>query len=57
MPDDSRRQILWADDEIDLLRPHIKFLEQKATRSPRCRTARCAERARALALRRRCSTK
>jgi CheY-like chemotaxis protein len=29
MPDDSRRQILWADDEIDLLRPHIKFLEQK----------------------------
>jgi CheY-like chemotaxis protein len=28
MPDD-RRQILWADDEIDLLRPHIKFLEQK----------------------------
>ena len=29
MPDDHRRQILWADDEIDLLRPHIKFLEQK----------------------------
>ena len=29
MPDDQRRQILWADDEIDLLRPHIKFLEQK----------------------------
>jgi DNA-binding response OmpR family regulator len=28
MPDE-RRQILWADDEIDLLRPHIKFLEQK----------------------------
>jgi DNA-binding response OmpR family regulator len=25
----SRRRILWADDEIDLLRPHIKFLEQK----------------------------
>src|SRR6185295_7282984 len=24
-----RRRILWADDEIDLLRPHIKFLEQK----------------------------
>ena len=29
MTDDSRRRILWADDEIDLLRPHIKFLEQK----------------------------
>src|SRR5881396_3315066 len=29
MPDESRRKILWADDEIDLLRPHIKFLEQK----------------------------
>src|SRR5262249_26801552 len=29
LPDDTRRQILWADDEIDLLRPHIKFLEQK----------------------------
>jgi CheY-like chemotaxis protein len=29
MPDETRRQILWADDEIDLLRPHIKFLEQK----------------------------
>jgi CheY-like chemotaxis protein len=29
MPDDNRRRILWADDEIDLLRPHIKFLEQK----------------------------
>jgi DNA-binding response OmpR family regulator len=29
MTDDSRRKILWADDEIDLLRPHIKFLEQK----------------------------
>ena len=26
---DLRRRILWADDEIDLLRPHIKFLEQK----------------------------
>ena len=23
------RKILWADDEIDLLRPHILFLEQK----------------------------
>ena len=23
------RRILWADDEIDLLRPHIRFLEQK----------------------------
>lgn len=29
MPDESQRKILWADDEIDLLRPHIKFLEQK----------------------------
>jgi CheY-like chemotaxis protein len=29
MPDDNRRRILWADDEIDLLRPHIRFLEQK----------------------------
>ena len=29
MPHEDRRQILWADDEIDLLRPHIKFLEQK----------------------------
>lgn len=29
MNEDFRRRILWADDEIDLLRPHIKFLEQK----------------------------
>ena len=29
MPDERRRQILWADDEIDLLKPHIRFLEQK----------------------------
>ena len=29
MPDDNQRRILWADDEIDLLRPHIRFLEQK----------------------------
>ena len=29
MPDDTRRRILWADDEIDLLRPHIRMLEQK----------------------------
>jgi len=29
MTDDTRRRILWADDEIDMLRPHIKFLEQK----------------------------
>jgi CheY-like chemotaxis protein len=29
MSPDNRRQILWADDEIELLRPHIKFLEQK----------------------------
>ena len=24
--------ILWADDEIDLLKPHILFLEQKGYR-------------------------
>jgi CheY-like chemotaxis protein len=29
MSDDTRRKILWADDEIDLLRPHIKYLEQR----------------------------
>jgi CheY-like chemotaxis protein len=29
MHDRAQRRILWADDEIDLLRPHIKFLEQK----------------------------
>jgi CheY-like chemotaxis protein len=29
MTDEAKRRILWADDEIDLLRPHIKFLEQK----------------------------
>jgi CheY-like chemotaxis protein len=29
MPNDQPRRVLWADDEIDLLRPHIKFLEQK----------------------------
>ncbi len=29
IPEETRRKILWADDEIDLLRPHIKFLEQK----------------------------
>ena len=23
------QKILWADDEIDLLRPHILFLEKK----------------------------
>lgn len=27
--EDSRRKILWADDEIDLLRPHIIYLESK----------------------------
>ena len=26
---DNVRRILWADDEIDLLKPHIRFLEQK----------------------------
>jgi len=29
MPNESSRRILWADDEIDLLKPHIRFLEQK----------------------------
>ncbi len=29
MPNDVPRRILWADDEIDLLKPHIRFLEQK----------------------------
>ena len=27
--DEGKKRILWADDEIDLLRPHIQFLEQK----------------------------
>ena len=26
---DTPRRILWADDEIDLLKPHVRFLEQK----------------------------
>ncbi len=26
---DTRHRILWADDEIDMLRPHIMFLESK----------------------------
>ena len=25
----DRTTILWADDEIDLLKPHIMFLEEK----------------------------
>jgi len=29
MTDQPKRHILWADDEIDLLRPHIRFLEEK----------------------------
>jgi CheY-like chemotaxis protein len=29
MIDSQPRRILWADDEIDLLRPHIKLLEEK----------------------------
>jgi CheY-like chemotaxis protein len=29
MPEEIKRRILWADDEIDLLRPHIRFLEQR----------------------------
>ena len=27
--EDNKRQILWADDEIDLLRPHHRFLGDK----------------------------
>jgi CheY-like chemotaxis protein len=29
MATDTPRRILWADDEIELLKPHIRFLEQK----------------------------
>lgn len=29
MATETSRRILWADDEIDLLKPHIRFLEQK----------------------------
>ena len=29
MANEITRRILWADDEIDLLKPHIRFLEQK----------------------------
>jgi CheY-like chemotaxis protein len=29
MAQDTPRRILWADDEIDLLKPHVRFLEQK----------------------------
>ena len=25
----SKGSVLWVDDEIDLLRPHIKFLKEK----------------------------
>jgi len=27
--DDGKKRILWADDEIDLLKPHILYLEGK----------------------------
>ncbi|MCB0535529.1 MAG: response regulator, partial [Saprospiraceae bacterium] len=27
--DQKRHKILWVDDEIELLRPHILFLEEK----------------------------
>lgn len=27
--DEAKRQVLWADDEIDLLKPHIRYLEGK----------------------------
>ena len=29
MKNEPRRRVLWADDEIELLTPHIRFLEQK----------------------------
>ena len=29
---DDRKRILWADDEIDHLRPHMKFLEDRGFR-------------------------
>ena len=29
MANDATRRILWADDEIELLKPHIRCLEQK----------------------------
>jgi len=29
MPQPSRQKILWADDQIDLLKPHMLFLEEK----------------------------
>ena len=29
-------QILWVDDEIDLLKPHILFLERKNYEVTRC---------------------
>src|SRR5256885_345831 len=29
MREEPKRRLLWADDEIDLLTPHIRFLEQK----------------------------
>src|SRR5437762_14265973 len=29
MKEEPKRRVLWADDEIDLLTPHIRFLEQK----------------------------
>ena len=30
----SSIHILWVDDEISFLKPHIIFLEQKTTKSP-----------------------
>jgi len=29
MSEETKRRVLWADDEIELLTPHIRFLEQK----------------------------
>ena len=29
---DEGKRILWADDEIDHLRPHVKFLEDRGFR-------------------------
>ena len=32
----NRGQILWIDDEIDLLKPHVLFLEEKGYSITKC---------------------
>ena len=34
----SKIKILWVDDEIDLLKPHILFLEQKNYEVTKCQS-------------------